>query len=189
MDCSRQNTTSFQNLDQLMTIVQHQIFLASTLRTSAFAKHSSLLPFLSQEMSLNIGIKRILPLKVSGRFSHRAQKIADFITELQRCEYWENVPLEFRRLSVNSIIISVASLGSDSCNPVLPSFVAFRMLKKELCRGTTQNLRIRNIRTRRASQRRNKPRTQRNQSRSRKKNRRETKVQRFRSVIETQWSR
>ena len=40
--------------------------LASTFTTPAFAKHSSLLPFLSQEMSLNIDIKRILPVKVSG---------------------------------------------------------------------------------------------------------------------------
>ena len=38
---------------------------------------------------------------------------------------WEDVPLEFSRLSVDSIIISVAFLGSDSCNPVLPSFVGF----------------------------------------------------------------
>ena len=40
--------------------------LASTLTTPAFAKHSSLLPFLSQEMSLNIDTNRILPVKVSG---------------------------------------------------------------------------------------------------------------------------
>ena len=40
--------------------------LASTFTFSAFAKHSSLLPFLSQEMSLNIDINRILPVKVSG---------------------------------------------------------------------------------------------------------------------------
>ena len=81
-------------------------------------------------MSLNIDMKRILPVKDSGVcLSHRAQKFADFITELQRCESWENVPLEFRRLSVDSIIISVASLGSYSRNSVLPSFVAFRMLK------------------------------------------------------------
>ena len=39
-------------------------FFASTLTTLAFAKHSSLLPFLSQEMSLNIN--KILPVKVSG---------------------------------------------------------------------------------------------------------------------------
>ena len=39
---------------------------ASTFTTPAFAKHSSLLPFLSQEMSLNIDIKRILPVTDSG---------------------------------------------------------------------------------------------------------------------------
>ena len=67
-------------------------------------------------------------MKFSG-VSQIAQKIIDFITELQRCESWENIPLEFSRLSGDSIIISVAFYGSDSCNPVLPSFVGFRMLK------------------------------------------------------------
>ena len=80
-------------------------------------------------MSLNIDINRILPVKDSGVCPKIAQKITDFITELQRCESWENVPLEFGRLSVDSIIISLASLGSDSCNSVLPSFVGFGMLK------------------------------------------------------------
>ena len=41
----------------------------------------------------------------------------------------ENIPLEFRRLSTDSFTIFVASLGSYSCNPALPNFVAFRMLK------------------------------------------------------------
>ena len=41
-------------------------FLVSTLTTPAFVKHSSLLPFLSQEISLNIDINKILPVKVSG---------------------------------------------------------------------------------------------------------------------------
>ena len=34
--------------------------------TLAFAKHSSSLPLLSQEMSLDIDINEILPVKVSG---------------------------------------------------------------------------------------------------------------------------
>ena len=42
------------------------LFASTLMTTLAFAKHSSLLPFLSQEMSLNIDIKRILPVKVSG---------------------------------------------------------------------------------------------------------------------------
>ena len=49
-----------------MTIVPIPNFLASMETTLAFATHSSLLPFPSQEMSLNIDIKRILPVKVSG---------------------------------------------------------------------------------------------------------------------------
>ena len=32
----------------------------------AFLKHSFLLPFLSQELSLNVDINRILPVKVAG---------------------------------------------------------------------------------------------------------------------------
>ena len=40
--------------------------LASAFTDSAFFKHSSLLSFLSQEMSLNIDINRILPAKDSG---------------------------------------------------------------------------------------------------------------------------
>ena len=103
--------------------------LASTLTTLAFAKHSSLFPFLSQEMSLNIDINRILPVKVSGVFPQVAQYIIDFTTDLQRCESWEDVPLEFSRLSIDTIIISVASLGLDPCNSVLPSFVGIKMLK------------------------------------------------------------
>ena len=79
-------------------------------------------------MSLNIDIKRILPVKVAGVCPKSLSKIIDFTAELQRCESWEDVPLEFSRLFVDSIIISVAFLGSDSCNPVLPSFVGFGML-------------------------------------------------------------
>ena len=41
-------------------------FFASMETTLVFAKHSSSLSFLSQEMSLNIDINRILPVKVSG---------------------------------------------------------------------------------------------------------------------------
>ena len=41
-------------------------YLASTLTTPAFAKYSSLLPFLSHEMPLNIDINIILAVKVSG---------------------------------------------------------------------------------------------------------------------------
>ena len=41
-------------------------FFANMETTLAFAKHSSSLPLLSQEMSLNIDINKIIPVKVSG---------------------------------------------------------------------------------------------------------------------------
>ena len=37
----------------------------------------------------------------------------------------EDVPLELGRLSIDSVIVSVASHGFDPCNSVLPSFVGF----------------------------------------------------------------
>ena len=49
-----------------MTFVLFPNFFASMESTLAFATHSSSLPFLSQEMSLNIDIIRILPVKRSG---------------------------------------------------------------------------------------------------------------------------
>ena len=103
--------------------------LASTLTTPAFAKHSSLLPFLSQEMSLNIDINRMLPVKVSGVCPKSLSRSLTFTAELQRCESWEDVPLEFSRLSIDTVKISVAFLGHDPFDPVLPSFVGFWMLK------------------------------------------------------------
>ena len=99
---------------------------ASTLTTLAFAKHSSLLPFLSQEMSLNIDIKWILPVKVSGVSPKLLSR--SLTLPLQRCESWEDVPLEFSRLSIDSVIVSVALISRDPFNPFLPSFVGFRML-------------------------------------------------------------
>ena len=72
------------------------------------------------QQSLNIDTNRILPVKDSDVCP----------MELRRSLIlWENVPLEFSRLSVDSIIISVASLGSYSCNSAFPGFVGFRMLK------------------------------------------------------------
>ena len=56
---------------------------ASAITVSVFAKHSSLLPFLSQEMSLNIDINRFLFVKVSGDCPQITQEITDFL--LQSC--------------------------------------------------------------------------------------------------------
>ena len=95
-------------------------------------------------MSLNIDINRILPVKVSVSSPNLLSRSVSFTAELQRCESWEDVPLEFSRLSINTIIISVAFLGFDPCNSVLPSFVGLRMLMNPF-QDTTQNLRRRRL--------------------------------------------
>ena len=95
----------------------------------AFLKHSSLLSYLSQKMSLNIDINRILPVKVSGA---SRKSLSRSLTLPQSCNVvnpGEDVPLEFSRLSIDSIIISVALISCDPCNSVLPSFGGFWMLK------------------------------------------------------------
>ena len=66
MDYSRKNTTSFLEPGPINDHCPIPNLLASTFTDSAFFKHSSLLSFLSQEMSLNIDIYRILPVKVAG---------------------------------------------------------------------------------------------------------------------------
>ena len=80
-----------------------QYLLAYKDTSRAFARHSSLVP---QEMSLNIDIKRILPVKFSGVSPNLYNKLLTF-AELQRVESWEDVPLEFRRHSIDSVKVSV----------------------------------------------------------------------------------
>ena len=118
----------FRTWSNERTIVQYQIF---SQELSRFRHLSSihLCCILSQEMSLNIDIKRILPVKVSGVCPRALSRSLILSTELQRCESWEDVPLEFIWLSIESIIISVAFPGLDSCNSVLQSFVGIVMLK------------------------------------------------------------
>ena len=53
----------------------------------AFARHSVSLSFVPQEMSLNIDMNMILPVKFSGVSPHLNSKL-DFFTELQRSESW-----------------------------------------------------------------------------------------------------
>ena len=75
-------------------------------------------------------MNRILPLKVSGVSPKSlSRSFINFTAELQRCESWEDVPFEFGRLSIDTVIISVAFHGFDPCNSVFPSFVGIRMLK------------------------------------------------------------
>ena len=61
----------------------------------AFVRHSSSLSLVPQEMSLNIDINRILPVKCSGVSPNLYSKTFNFIAEVQRIESWKNNPLEF----------------------------------------------------------------------------------------------
>ena len=65
--------------------------------------HSFSLSLDPQEMSLNIDMKIILPVKFSGGSADLNSKLFDFFTELQRIESWENIPLEFHWLTVDSV--------------------------------------------------------------------------------------
>ena len=78
-------------------------------------------------MSLNIDINRVLPVKVSGDCPTELSRL--LILSQSCSEPWENIPLEFRRLSSDVLKIAVVPLGSYSCNSVFPSFVGFGMLK------------------------------------------------------------
>ena len=73
----------------------------------AFARHSYSLSLDPQEVSLNIDINMILPVKFSGVSSNLNSKRFDFFTELQRFDSWENIPLEFHWLAVDSVKVSV----------------------------------------------------------------------------------
>ena len=78
-------------------------------------------------MSLNIDINRILPVKVSGVSPNLLSRS---VTLPQSCNVVNPVkifPLELGRLSIDSVIVSVAFVGDDPSNPFLPSFVGFRM--------------------------------------------------------------
>ena len=88
-----------------MTIVLFQIFLQIEKRDWHLTRiffSSSLDP---QKMSLNIDMKRILLVKFSGVSPNL--NIKHFFTELQRIETWENIPLEFHWLTVDSVQVSV----------------------------------------------------------------------------------
>ena len=73
----------------------------------AFDSHSFSSTLDPHEMSLNIDMKIILPVKFSGVSFNLNSKSFDFLTELQRSESWEDIPLEFHCLTVNSVKVSV----------------------------------------------------------------------------------
>ena len=67
------NTTSFRNQDQWMTIVQYQNFLHTKIRVERLP-NILVLSLVPQEMSLNIEINRIFPLKFSCVSPHLLSK-------------------------------------------------------------------------------------------------------------------
>ena len=66
MDCSRKDTTLFSEPGPINDHCPIPNLPANVFTNLAFFKHSSLLSYLSQKMSLNIDIKRILLVKDSG---------------------------------------------------------------------------------------------------------------------------
>ena len=58
--------------------------------------------------------------------------------ELQPGESWEHVPLEFSRLSIDAVKVSVALRRCNPFYPFLPSFVSFRILM-DLPRHNTES--------------------------------------------------
>ena len=73
-------------------------------------------------------MNRILPVKFSGVSPTLYSKTFDFFAELQRIESWEIFPLEFHRLSFDSVKVSVILRRCEPFYPFLPSFVGLRML-------------------------------------------------------------
>ena len=117
-------------------------FFASTLTTLSFAKHSSLLPFLSEETSLNIDMNRILPVKVSGA---SPKSLSRPLILPQSCNV-VNPEKMFHSNSVGSPLIQSSLqlfLGHDPLNPFLPSFVGFWMLKGRMFAQSTIGKRFR----------------------------------------------
>ena len=83
-----------------MTIVLFQIFFAYRDTSLAFARHSVALSFVPQEMSLNIDINRILPLKFSGvSFNLNSKLLTSSLScnVLNPGKYSTRIPLALRR--------------------------------------------------------------------------------------------
>ena len=95
-------------------------------------------------MSLNIDMNKILPVKVPGVSPNLLSRS---VTLQQSCNVvhpGKIFPLDFSRLSIDSVIVSVAFISYDPSYPVLPSFDGLRMLMGPF-QDTTQNLRRRRL--------------------------------------------
>ena len=96
--------------------------------TLAFAVHSFSLSFVPREMSWNINIQRILPVKVSGVSPNLLSKSLTLSQSCNVSNPGKKVPLEFRRLYIDSVKFSAALRRCDPFYPFLPSFVGIGIL-------------------------------------------------------------
>ena len=101
-------------------------FLAYKNTSRAFARHSWSLSLVLQEMSLNIDINRILPVKFSGLSNILNSKVLTSPLSCNVSNPGADVQLEFRRLSIDSVKVSVALRSCDPSYP-FPCCVRFRI--------------------------------------------------------------
>ena len=88
-------------------------------------------------MSLNIDMKMIRPWNSSGGPLTFDRELLDFLTELQRIESWENIPLEFHWLTINCIQSAVLWWTLEPTQLFFPNSIWFWVLvhlSKTLCR-------------------------------------------------------
>ena len=86
-----------------MTNVLLEIFLQIMSQVWRLQMHSCSLSVVHHMMSLIIDMKIIRPCWAA----HFVHELLDFVDELQCGESWENIPLEFHRLTINCIQSSV----------------------------------------------------------------------------------
>ena len=83
-------------------------------------------------------------MKVSGVSPILLSRSVTLPQSCKRCESWEDVPLEFSRLSTDSVGVSVAFVSRDPFNPFLSKLRWIPDVDGPF-QGTTQNLRRRRL--------------------------------------------
>ena len=83
--------------------------------------HNSSFPFASHTKS-NIDMKMILPVKFSGSHCNSPIILLNLIEDFHYSSPWENLPLEFHRLSINSIQLAEIIVVRMPLNLLLPRF-------------------------------------------------------------------
>ena len=122
-------------LEHVPDIIFHCLLLrsipnlfASMETTLEFATLSFSLSLDPQEMSSNIDIKRILPVKVSGASPNLLSKSLTLSQSCNVSNPGKDCPLEFSRLSIDSVKVSVALRRGNPCYSLFPCFIRFRVL-------------------------------------------------------------